>query len=162
MEFLQEPLVMIFGPRNPGFDSVIVSPCRENARKVHLTFTEARYSAEKSTKVESFDEYKSKYASVQETVNHLQRALDERAQTLATKKPSEKDTVHKEEVQSPTKGKGKEGQKPDIDTIEWHFVYALYRKARFTQSDVHSNTILMDRDGLSTFYGPSLASLGML
>ncbi len=159
MAYLQEPLVMMFGHRNPGFDSVIVSPCRENPRNVHLTFTEARYSAEKSTTVESFDHYKSKYAIVQETVNRLQSALDKRAETLATKKPS---NTHKKEGQSATKDKGKKDQNPDIDTIEWNFVYAVYRKARFTQNEVHSNTILMDRDGLSTFYGPSLASLGML
>ncbi len=97
MEFFQEPLVMLFGQRNPGFDSVIVSPYRGNASKVHVTFTEARYSVEESCTVESLDHYTRKYAIVEETVRRLQSGLAAKA------KPNKKDKMRTEEWQSQTK-----------------------------------------------------------
>ena len=41
-------------------------------------------------------------------------------------------------------------------------MYAVYRNTSFMQSDLDSNTILLDRDGLTKFYGPSMSDLGML
>jgi hypothetical protein len=47
-------------------------------------------------------------------------------------------------------------------TLDWHFVYALYRKTGITEEDLLGRSVLLDRQSLDAFYGPSLSSLGML
>ncbi len=46
--------------------------------------------------------------------------------------------------------------------IEWHYVYAIYRDTGIRQDHLKENTILLDRRGLNSLYGPSLNCLGML
>ena len=78
------------------FDSLIISPSRNDPKSTHITFIESRYSIEKSSTVENIDLYKSKYAIVQDTVKRLQRALEKN-------KPSKKDHSYRELGQSPIK-----------------------------------------------------------
>lgn len=47
-------------------------------------------------------------------------------------------------------------------SLDWHYVYAIYRKTSIDQQSLQRNTIFMNRSGLDAFYGPSLSSLGML
>ena len=56
----------------------------------------------------------------------------------------------------------KESLRKENMTLTWHYVYALYRKVNFTRKDIHENTILLDKEGLRVFYGPSLSVTGML
>ena len=125
--YLKKQSLLLFAPNNPGFDSLIISP-PTGGRRGHFTFIETRFSAEKSSTVESFSMYKAKYDSVSKLAGALNVVMEREMGV----------------------------------SYGWHFVYALYRNTSIESSRLFKNTILMGREQLNKFYGPSLSCLGML
>jgi hypothetical protein len=104
----------------------------DDQRKWHFTFIESRYSNEKSGRTEPLAEIQRKHGLV----------MRDAVSCLATALSRDR---------------------TDNVDFEWHFVYALYRKhEEVNPMDLPHNTILLNRDALNQFYGPSLSGLGML
>lgn len=130
----QKAAILRFHDTNPGFDSVIVSPMH-GQRKLHLTFIETRYSRETNGFKETLSEMVRKHGLLVRNVIPLLAAMFDR-------------TAHEGHFKM---------------EFEWHFVYALYRKHQeFTNDLLPPNTIFLNREALTDFYGPSLFGLGML
>lgn len=141
MHALASPCVFCFEHSNPGFfDILITSPHGKEPRKTHLTFIVVRNSVSKSGTFEPLAEYQNKYDSVSKSVSSLLKAMKKSGKNSESKARCEVD--HEE-----------------VTELDWHFVYA---DSDITKDQVHDNAILLDKLGLETFYGRSMASAGML